>query len=263
MRRWRSPGPRDHRGGVDGTYSAVSAYSRTEHHHGKDEDVDHVTAQATLQASLQQLRRVHERQLQWRIWVRVAWWLLLLPVALACWATVQKGGPRQVVAWGLAALALSVWIGGVTGSGTTSNPATRTVAVPGPAVLATSDSPAPGAPTAVPATVQPVPTPAAAAATVVTVAPVPPTPPALVATTTSVASEVSAAAAAAAVPAGNTFATCKELNAVYPHGIGRPGAVDHVSGHSKPVTTFLVSAALYAINASHDADGDGIACERA
>jgi Excalibur calcium-binding domain len=52
------------------------------------------------------------------------------------------------------------------------------------------------------------------------------------------------------------------LNADYPHGVGRTGAVDHVSGSSKPVTTFTVNDAVYAANASHDGDGDGIACEK-
>jgi hypothetical protein len=49
------------------------------------------------------------------------------------------------------------------------------------------------------------------------------------------------------------------LRTQYPHGVGRPGAVDHTSG--KPVTTFVVDEALYEANSHLDADGDGIACE--
>ena len=57
------------------------------------------------------------------------------------------------------------------------------------------------------------------------------------------------------------FANCTDMHGSYPHGIGRPGARDHTSG--TPVTTFHVSASLYAANAESDRDGDGIACEKA
>lgn len=67
---------------------------------------------------------------------------------------------------------------------------------------------------------------------------------------------------APAPPAETVYSTCVALNAVYPHGVGRTGAVDHVSGSSKPVTNFTVNTALYNANASHDGDGDGIACEK-
>jgi hypothetical protein len=64
-------------------------------------------------------------------------------------------------------------------------------------------------------------------------------------------------------PTGATvFANCAALNAVYPHGVGRTGAVDHVSGSSKPVTDFLVDDALYNANPGRDGDGDGVACEK-
>ena len=56
------------------------------------------------------------------------------------------------------------------------------------------------------------------------------------------------------------FANCKALNAVFPHGVGLPGAHDHTSG--VPVTNFYVSTAWYDANRSHDGDHDGIACER-
>ena len=57
------------------------------------------------------------------------------------------------------------------------------------------------------------------------------------------------------------YANCGELNAVYPHGVGRPGASDRTSG-SAPVTTFLIDDLVYQANRSSDRDGDGIACEK-
>jgi len=56
------------------------------------------------------------------------------------------------------------------------------------------------------------------------------------------------------------YANCAALNAVYPHGVGRPGAVDHTSG--RPVTGFAPLSAIYAANPDLDRDKDGIACER-
>ena len=70
----------------------------------------------------------------------------------------------------------------------------------------------------------------------------------------------SGATAHAAAPHGYT--NCTALHADYPHGLGRPGAHDHVSGHSKPVTTFDVLARLYTANLRLDRDHDGIACEK-
>lgn len=58
-----------------------------------------------------------------------------------------------------------------------------------------------------------------------------------------------------------SYANCTALNAVYPHGVGRPGAVDHVTS-GKPVTTFFVSLSLYTANTGLDRDKDGIACEK-
>jgi len=52
-----------------------------------------------------------------------------------------------------------------------------------------------------------------------------------------------------------------DLNAVYPHGVGLPGAVDHTSG-TTPVTTFTQDKALYEANSNLDRDGDKIACEK-
>ena len=65
-------------------------------------------------------------------------------------------------------------------------------------------------------------------------------------------------AASASVP---HFANCTAMHRVYPHGVGKVGAHDHVRGKSKPVTNFYRSNAIYAANARLDADKDGIACE--
>ncbi len=61
-------------------------------------------------------------------------------------------------------------------------------------------------------------------------------------------------------PSARTFNNCTEMHTVYPHGVGRPGAVDQTSG--TPVTTFVRSTALYMANSGSDRDGDGIACEK-
>jgi hypothetical protein len=75
------------------------------------------------------------------------------------------------------------------------------------------------------------------------------------------AQAAAAQAAAAAPPAGaRTFDNCTEMRTGYPHGVGRPGAVDQTSG--SPVTTFERSAALYEANSGSDRDDDGIACEQ-
>jgi len=58
------------------------------------------------------------------------------------------------------------------------------------------------------------------------------------------------------------FANCAQLNGVYPHGVGRPGAVDQVSGGSAGVTTFDRDAAVYGANTGRDRDNDGVACEK-
>lgn len=66
--------------------------------------------------------------------------------------------------------------------------------------------------------------------------------------------------AVSAPASAQTYSNCKALNADYPHGVGKPGAVDSTSG--RPVTTFTVDANLYAQNEGRDRDGDGIACEK-
>ena len=58
------------------------------------------------------------------------------------------------------------------------------------------------------------------------------------------------------------YANCKELNGDYPHGVGRSGAVDKVSGGGAGVTNFTRNDELYALNSESDGDHDGIACEK-
>jgi Excalibur calcium-binding domain len=64
----------------------------------------------------------------------------------------------------------------------------------------------------------------------------------------------------APLPAPRAYPNCKALNVVYPHGVGRQGAIDHTSG--TPVTTFVRDAATYRLNPKRDGDHDGIACEK-
>ena len=71
------------------------------------------------------------------------------------------------------------------------------------------------------------------------------------------------AAQPVAAPTLPRFANCADLNAVYPHGVGRAGAADSVSGKTPQVTTFVVDDALYnAQPRTLDRDNDGIACEK-
>lgn len=58
----------------------------------------------------------------------------------------------------------------------------------------------------------------------------------------------------------NAFKNCTLMNARYPHGVGRVGAVDHVTS-GKPVTNFLRSTTIYNLNTGLDRDEDGVACE--
>lgn len=79
-------------------------------------------------------------------------------------------------------------------------------------------------------------------------------------------------APASAAPKAASYRNCAALNAVYPHGVGRSGAKDHVSGKMKPVTNFTVSTTVYNLNnGPHksggkeydlDRDNDGVACEK-
>lgn len=57
------------------------------------------------------------------------------------------------------------------------------------------------------------------------------------------------------------YANCTKMHKDWPHGVGKTGAKDHVTGHSKPVKNFHVSDGLYQANKGSDRDKDGIACE--
>jgi hypothetical protein len=56
------------------------------------------------------------------------------------------------------------------------------------------------------------------------------------------------------------FHSCVALNAIYPHGLGLPTAVDRQT--AVPVTNFGRSQGFYSANRALDTDRDGIACER-
>lgn len=61
------------------------------------------------------------------------------------------------------------------------------------------------------------------------------------------------------VIAPRSYPNCTALRLDYPHGVGRPGAVDR--GNATPVTDFAVNATVYNLNRGSDRDDDGIACE--
>ncbi len=60
------------------------------------------------------------------------------------------------------------------------------------------------------------------------------------------------------------YRNCAALNADYPHGVGRPGAVDKVRrSKDVPVTNFEVSRDLFnSLPKTLDRDKDGVACEK-
>jgi hypothetical protein len=74
---------------------------------------------------------------------------------------------------------------------------------------------------------------------------------------------LAAAPAQAAAPKPAKYMTCQALNAVYPHGVGRKGATDKVTGTVSKVTDFTVRSSVYKLNKKLDLDKDGIACEKA
>ncbi|CAN5536795.1 hypothetical protein BH09ACT4_BH09ACT4_25750 [soil metagenome] len=71
-----------------------------------------------------------------------------------------------------------------------------------------------------------------------------------------------ASLSASTATTATTYKNCTALNKKYPHGVGKPGAHDKVSGSTKPVTNFKVSASLYSANKKSDRDHDGVACEK-
>ncbi|MET1039328.1 MAG: hypothetical protein ABW075_13720, partial [Aeromicrobium sp.] len=56
---------------------------------------------------------------------------------------------------------------------------------------------------------------------------------------------VATASSAEAVPA-KKYKNCTQLNKVYPHGVGKPGAKDKTSG--TPVKNFKANKKLYTLN---------------
>ncbi|MGX6600931.1 excalibur calcium-binding domain-containing protein [Micromonosporaceae bacterium Da 78-11] len=62
--------------------------------------------------------------------------------------------------------------------------------------------------------------------------------------------------------AAKHYQNCTALHQKYKHGVAKKGAKDKVRGHTKPVTTFTVNAALYQANVKLDRDKDGVACEK-
>ncbi len=99
------------------------------------------------------------------------------------------------------------------------------------------------------------------AAPVAPVAPIAPAAPSTMAPRTTAQTQPETTPSAA--PAGATsFANCTELHGQYPHGVGLPGAVDHVASGKSGVTTFVQDAALYNANSGLDRDGDSVACEK-
>src|SRR5262245_31863190 len=72
----------------------------------------------------------------------------------------------------------------------------------------------------------------------------------------------STGAAHAAIP--RPFQNCHQLNAKYPHGLGKVGARDKTTG--EPVTNFTRNTYFYLramfFNKRLDRDHDGIACEK-
>jgi hypothetical protein len=73
---------------------------------------------------------------------------------------------------------------------------------------------------------------------------------------------VGAAPAVGHEPSAKEFRNCTALNRVYPHGVGRPNAVDKTRNGSPKVRNFKKSRPLYRANRSKDRDDDGIACEK-
>lgn len=69
-----------------------------------------------------------------------------------------------------------------------------------------------------------------------------------------------AAPAADADARAASFRNCTALNKVYPHGVGKRGAIDKTTGVR--VTNFLRNNAIYTANKARDRDKDGIACEK-
>lgn len=77
-----------------------------------------------------------------------------------------------------------------------------------------------------------------------------------------VAAQPSAILAQRGEIAAKHYTNCTALNRVYPHGVGRIGAVDHVRAGTARVTNFTRNNRVYNANSGSDRDHDKIACEK-
>lgn len=57
------------------------------------------------------LANLHERQRTWRGWLRAAWWVILLPLAIFAWASAKLVGRSRALGYALAGLVLLTYIG--------------------------------------------------------------------------------------------------------------------------------------------------------
>lgn len=130
------------------------------------------------------LAKVHTKQSSWKFWVRVLWWLFLLPIALGCWAATQTKRPAKIASWSLAAVAALFWLGPAFAQSSAPTPSDLLNPVPAVTAKPTADSPSASdtpspSPTIVVTTAPPIPASVAPSpAASVTTAPRPPAPPA-------------------------------------------------------------------------------------
>lgn len=96
---------------------------------------------------LAQLAEVHRAQQGWRTWVRSAWWLFLLPVALACWTASRRGVSIKVVGWAAASFALLFYAAAVDASINPAPPAAQSAKVAAPAHANITNNPTSSSPT--------------------------------------------------------------------------------------------------------------------
>ena len=83
---------------------------------------------------------------------------------------------------------------------------------------------------------------------------------AIIATAAILSGMLGSADSSLAAPGARHFSNCTAMHKVYPHGVGRQGARDHVTSGS-PVTNFKRNDALYNANTGSDRDHDHVACE--
>lgn len=220
------------------------------------------------------LGRLHQRHLHWRVGARALWWLCLPPLAIACWAAAQTSRPRRVTGWALAGAALVFFVVSAFSPSGQSTPASVQARTASAGLAPTMRTPTGNRPpSATPQrTAQSTPGPVGRVPSAASAAP----PSAAIVSRPGSSTAVrlpvvSRAPATRAVPrtsrpsavrAAAAFDNCADLHGAYPHGVGMPGAVDHVSGSTQPVTNFARSSAVYQANSGSDRDGDDIACEQ-